>query len=76
MAIEAEDGADAVLGVDLDVSRLRQGQVQDLTGRTQVSIHFQSVSDKLQSISDKFHSFHGRDIFSFREQKLSIILFK
>ncbi len=30
MAVEAEDGADTVLWVDLDVPWLRQGQVQDL----------------------------------------------
>ncbi len=30
VAVERQDGADAVLRVDVDVSRLRQGQVQDL----------------------------------------------
>ena len=33
MAVEAEDGSDTVLGVDLDVPGLRQGQVQDLAGQ-------------------------------------------
>ncbi len=33
MAVEAEYGADTVLGVDLDVPWLRQGQVQDLQTR-------------------------------------------
>ena len=30
MAIEAKDGADAILGVDLNVPGLWQGQVEDL----------------------------------------------
>jgi hypothetical protein len=30
VAVETEYGADTVLGVDLDVPWLRQGQVQDL----------------------------------------------
>ena len=29
VAVERQDGADAVLRVDVDVPRLRQGQVQD-----------------------------------------------
>ena len=30
VAVERQDGADAVLGVDVDVARFRQRQVQDL----------------------------------------------